>query len=802
MLINPDLNPDLSAAELARLAQENAELKQRLREAEETLQAIQSGDVDALVVAGTEDGALYTLVSADRPYRLLIEEMKQGALILSVSGHIAYCNRGFAALVQTTAEQLRGQVLADWIAPDSAGVFEALLRLAQRDGAAGEVLLVAADGTDIPVYLTANVLSSEDALDLCLVVTDLREQKRQEALIAAENLSRSILEQTAEILVVCDCEGRIIRASHVAGRFSDDNPLLQPFLQAFPLHYSIDPLAECTAAPVSLEPVLGGNTLHNIDVCLERPDGRRFELLLNAGPLRSGQRIIGFVVTLTDITRRKQAEAALRLSEERARQLAEAMPQIVYILRADGEIIFLNQRWYDYTGLGWEDTRRGRYIDTVLHADDLPTLRAAWKQAQLAATTYAAEVRMKPVSGDTYRWFLSRAVPMRDEYGQVTEWFGTLTDIDDQKRTQFALKDADRRKDEFLAILGHELRNPLAGIDGGVQLLCRGEAQDVPRLARRVADYVAQMAAIINDLLDISRVTRGRIDLRREAVPLATALEHTIESVRPLFDDYHHRLSIDLPLEPVYLDADPIRFEQIMANLLTNAAKYTDTGGRIELRARCDAGQVAISVSDNGIGIPADRLEQIFEPFAQIRDDSYAKGGLGIGLTLVRQLVELHGGQITVSSAGAGRGSCFTVTLPAGAPPPHAPAAVIEQPRLRPGLKVLIVDDNTSAAEGLSLLLEMFGAAVRTAFDGASALTEAYRYLPDVVLLDIGLPDINGYAVAEQLRRQDGLTEALLIAVSGFGHDEARQRARQAGFNHHLVKPVALEALLRLLPQA
>ncbi|MDI1481034.1 GAF domain-containing protein [Polyangium sp. y55x31] len=366
------------------------------------------------------------------------------------------------------------------------------------------------------------------------------------------------------------------------------------------------------------------------------------------------------------------------------------------------------------------------------------------------------------------------------------------------------LRNQDRRKDEFLATLAHELRNPLAPIRTGLSLLqmTRDEAQG-RRIREMMERQVGHMVRMVDDLLDVSRITRGKVELRKERVEFRAVLESALETSRPLIETAKHVLSVSLPSEPLYLSADPTRLSQILANLLNNAAKYTPAGGDIRVTATSEGGHVVVRVEDTGVGIPAEMLPRVFDMFTQVgRSIDRAQGGLGIGLTLVRRLVELHGGTVEAASDGPSRGSIFTVRLPLGA----AEEAQAENPSgdapskgAAGGLKVLVVDDNVDGAESLAELLQLTGHTTEVAHTGPSALVAARAFEPDVVFLDIGLPGMTGYEVAQRLRAEEALGRVVLVALTGWGTEEDRRQAREAGFDYHLTKPVDLEEVQRIV---
>jgi PAS domain S-box-containing protein len=655
-----------------------------------------------------------------------------------------------------------------------------------------------------------------------------------------------------------------------------------------------------------------------------RKDGARFPCLTHVTAFKdSSGKVLYRAATFQDLTGIRAAEQAVRESEARFRQLADAMPQIVWAARPDGYIDYYNERWYEYTGFP-----RGEYgqssWEPILHPDDVRRCVETYFGCIRDERPYQIEYRFRDRRTGGYRWFLGRARPIRDEAGRVVRWFGTCTDIDDTKQAEqttrfladasaalaeltdykstlqkvaalavpfFAdwcavdvldadgtpqrlavthtdpakvqlvhelsrryppqpsasrgimkvlrtgetdwapmipeslliesarneehlriirelglksyictplrsrsrtvgamtfvtaesgrtydatalaaaedlahraaiaienanllttLKEADRKKDEFLAMLAHELRNPLAPIRNAVYIL-RGKGLPVPELqwAAEVIDrQVHQMTRLVDDLLDVSRITRGKVELRKEPVELANVVTSAVESSRPLIEKGGHELSVTIPSEPVHLEADPTRLAQVFLNLLNNAAKYTDRGGRISLSAHLEgSGQVVVRVRDNGIGIPREMLPRVFELFAQVdRSMERSEGGLGIGLTLVQRLVEMHGGAVEARSDGPGTGSEFIVRLPVAAHIAAAgPAAGAGQGGAPAPRRILIVDDNRDAADSLGMLLRLMGNEIHTAHDGLQAVEAAASFRPEVVLLDIGLPKLNGY---------------------------------------------------------
>ena len=358
------------------------------------------------------------------------------------------------------------------------------------------------------------------------------------------------------------------------------------------------------------------------------------------------------------------------------------------------------------------------------------------------------------------------------------------------------LADEDRRKDEFLAMLAHELRNPLSAISSAVQLACATPSpQDLIWSNDVIIRQVGHLSHLIDDLLDVSRIRLGKIQLRKRVLDLSEVVPRAVETVRPMIEKKRHNLTMALDPGPLNVEADPTRMEQILVNLLTNAVKYTDEGGRISLSTGREGSDLVVRVSDSGVGISPVMLPRIFDLFLQVKGSlERAQGGLGIGLTLVKTLVTMHGGIVAVTSGGLGQGSEFTVRLPASAQAAEEAEVATPSPSAQVR-RVLVVDDNVDSVQGMARLLRSEGHTVEIAFDGPGAIEAASAFRPDVILLDIGLPGMNGYEVAAKLRA-DGFTDATLLAISGYGQDEDRSKSREAGFDDHLVKPVDHDALL------
>jgi PAS domain S-box-containing protein len=507
---------------------------------------------------------------------------------------------------------------------------------------------------------------------------------------------------------------------------------------------------------------------------------------------------------LIDVTAQKLAEHALRKSESLYRAIGESIDYGVWVCDAEGRNTYASEPFLRLLGLTQEQCSRFGWGDRLHPADATATMEA-WRQCVQTGRTWYREHRFLGADGQ-YHAVLAKGVPIRDDNGRISGWAGINLDISRLKHTENALREADRRKDEFLATLAHELRNPLAPIRNAAKLLEAPGTDERQRQWGRdvIARQVQRMALLLDDLLDVSRITSGRLQLRKQPVDLASLVASAVETARPLIDSKQHTMETVLPPEPIELDVDPLRLSQALSNLLTNAAKYTDPSGRIRLVVSVDAGELRIAVSDTGIGVSAEAIPKLFEMFSQLDSPvDRAEGGLGIGLALVKGLVALHGGSVEAASDGPGRGSTFTIRLPrtgvASARRRPYTSAPAERPAGGPRCKVLVADDNRDAAQTLALILNMSGYEVHLAVSGCEALATARRERPDAMFLDIGMPDMSGYEVAESVRREAWGEHTLLVAVTGWGQPNDKEKSKAAGFNHHLTKPVDLDHVEQLL---
>jgi len=500
---------------------------------------------------------------------------------------------------------------------------------------------------------------------------------------------------------------------------------------------------------------------------------------------------------------RRVAESALRQSEQLYRAIGESIDYGVWVCDATGHNVYVSDSLLQLLGvtqaqcssLGWAE---------LLHPDDVQATVASWLECVRTGGAWYREHRFRGADGH-YHPVLAQGVPIHNEDGKLTGWAGINLDISRIKRTEEALRDADRRKDEFLATLAHELRNPLAPIRHAARLLgLRGLDEAQTQSARDIISrQVARMALLLDDLLEVSRITRGHLELRPEQVSASSLVRAAVETTRPLIESKGHRLNIQMPEEDFDIIVDPLRISQALSNLLTNAAKYTDPGGRILLQLHRGDGGVAFSVTDSGIGVPAAALPAIFEMFSQVNSAiDRSEGGLGIGLALVKGLISMHGGSVEASSEGAGRGSTFTIRLPASSVRDNARIHGSDPPqRLQQGPRgrILVVDDNRDAADSLAMVLGKAGHETFTAYTGERALQIGEREHPDVIVLDIGMPDMTGYEAAQRVRRTKWGNDILLLAITGWGQKEDIERALKAGFDFHMTKPADPERVENLL---
>ena len=644
------------------------------------------------------------------------------------------------------------------------------------------------------------LIEADDVTEHARTEDEMRQSQRH-ALETAHSLE-ALLQAAPVGIAMMDLRGKVIRI----------NPASQKLWGEAPQYESIDasgqwrgwegdgldgrerPSEPCAMA---LTRALRGEEAPRETLEVEPVDasGTRRTVLNCAAPLRDAQgRIIGAVAAQVDITERAQIESALRQTAAQYRILANAIPQIVWGALPDGQHDYYNQQWYDYTGVavgsadgeGWKD---------LFHPDDQAQAFQKWQHSLASGEPYEIEYRLRHRSG-LYRWVLGRALPVRNAQGAITRWMGTCTDIHEQKLAQEALLRADRLKDEFLAMLAHELRNPLAPIATAADLLSMGQLGEagVRQLSEVIARQSRHMTRLIDDLLDVSRVTRGQVTLDSKPVDMKSIVSEAVEQIKPLLEGKGHYLELQLAPERALVQGDRMRLVQVVSNVLNNAIKYTPNGGCIALRTVVEDDQLMLCVRDNGIGMSHELADMAFELFTQgERTSDRSQGGLGIGLALVQSLVRLHGGTVRIRSEGANLGSEVTIRLPC-LPSEDGPRRLDADAGAAPAdtgpLRILVVDDNADAARLLGMFIELLGHEVQVQFHPVKALECARQFRPHIGLLDIGLPDMDGYTLARQLRLIPGLEDAVLAAVTGYSQPRDKRAAFEAGFNFHFAKPV------------
>jgi PAS domain S-box-containing protein len=516
------------------------------------------------------------------------------------------------------------------------------------------------------------------------------------------------------------------------------------------------------------------------------------------------------VITLVsrNLAARQRAADVLHAERERFRTTLTSIGDAVVVTDPQGRITLLNPVAQALTG--WSAEALGQPLEAVFHIVNETTRKTVENPVsqviRLGAIVGLANHTVLIAKDGTELAIDDSGAPIRDAHGRIVGVVLVFRDITQRRNSERTLEDADRRKDEFLAMLAHELRNPLAPIRSAAHTLALlGTGDDRVRWVSGVIErQVGLMTRLVDDLLDVSRITSGKITLQRTTVSVREVLAQAVETARPLAESRGQALEVDVPEDAAWVDGDPARLAQAVGNLLDNAIKYTDDGGRIGLRARLEAHEVVIVVEDSGVGVDPDLLPHVFDLFIQAdRSLERKQGGLGLGLTLVRRLVEMHGGRVEAASAGLGLGSAFTIRLPCLAAEVVEPAAVAEPAEAArppgPARRILVVDDHQDSTDSLALFLRLRGHEVRTAHDGPTALDEIGRYRPEVVFLDLGLPGMSGYDVARRVRMRTDLGPLQLVALTGYGTDGDRQKTRDAGFDVHLAKPVdprAVDALL------
>jgi PAS domain S-box-containing protein len=544
-----------------------------------------------------------------------------------------------------------------------------------------------------------------------------------------------------------------------------------------------------------------GAKLYEFPARLRCKDGSIRDVSINSSVLFDSDEFIHTRCFTTDITERKQAEDALRASEEFNRSLMDSSADCIKVLDLEGRVLHMNVPGMCQMEIDDFSRICGKEWWSLWPELATPSVQQAVNKARAGETS--SFVAFCPTAKQTPKWWEVTVSPVRAaEGGQVVRLLSTSRDITARIKAEQALRDADRLKDEFMATLAHELRNPLAPISNAAHILqlSNSDNEYVRTASEMMYRQVGQMVRLVDDLLDVSRISRGTIQLRLATIEVASTVRHVVEAANEACTAKNILLTVNLPTTPFYVNADPTRLTQMIGNLLNNAVKFNHHSGNVWLSAEPELGQAVIRLRDDGPGIAKEQLTRIFDMFGQV-DGSLerSQSGLGIGLTLVQRLIGMHGGTVEVSSEGIGKGSEFVLRLPLAVDvmpvaPERRPAIAAVAPR-----RILVVDDNNDSAATLSMLLRLGGHETRIANDGLEAVASAESYRPDLVLLDIGLPKLNGYEVAKQIRCEPWGGDVRLVALTGWGQDEDRRKTSEAGFDSHLVKPIDFSKLEELL---
>ncbi len=814
-------------AELARLRRALAETEARLHEAEDTLAAIRNGDVDALIVG--ED--IYTLDTAhaasNEMRKEVLAQMKDAVLAFDVDDHLIFMNPSAEAQYGREASQMlgrpRGELYGErW--PDGRREQDRGQDRQAGVGYRAESVHVRSDGREIHVESTVSPLKDarQQPLGSLAVIRDIGERVRAQATLAEagaalaqrERQFATLVENSPDIFARIDRELRHLYVSPVIERYS--GIAAAGYIGKTNRDLGM-PAELCDEWARAFDRVFATGRIGRTKFRFTGVDGvaRMFESRLIPEFASDGS-VESVLSIASDNTDQEAIDAALREAHARLEfTLVSAHVGEWEIDVASGacrhSALFDRCFGYDAAPPGWS-------LETMLahvHADDRARVAVDLARCFDSREDLAFECRVVwpdgsvhwvDVHGSAYESTRVDAGHAPSAAGNL-RFLGIIADITTRKGIEAELQDADVRKDEFLATLAHELRNPLAPIRNAVQIMQLTRDERVHENARKIIErQLRQMVHLVDDLLDVSRISQGKVELRREQADVSDVVVAAVETSRPLIDAGRHELTLKLaPPRALVVDADVTRLSQIIANLLNNAAKYTPEGGHIQVSAVRDGTDAVISVVDSGIGISREMLPRVFDMFAQVdRSMERAQGGLGIGLALVKRLVDMHGGSVTASSDGADQGCRFVVRLPlvrdaqgvAERPAGHELSAEPTK-----GQRVLVVDDNVDAAQSLSQVLQMLGFSVATAHDGIDAVAIVRSWRPAIVLMDIGMPRMNGLEAAQAIRAMPDGADVMLVALSGWGQHEDRRRSSEAGFDHHFVKPVDVEELVELIRQ-
>jgi PAS domain S-box-containing protein len=741
--------------------------------------------------------------------RVTLASIGDAVITTDTNGDVTFINPVAEALTGWLASEAAGQPLTrvfHIINEQTRRHVESPAVRALRDGVvvglANHTVLIAKDGVERPIDDSAAPIrkATGEVAGVVLVFRDVTERRRLEH---AHARLAAIVDSSDDAIISKTLDGQIVTWNKAAER-------LLGYFEKEIIGRSVTvliPPDRQDEEPQILERLKRGERVDHFETVRRAKDGNLIDVSLTISPVKDSEgNITGASKIMRDITERRRSAEALTRSEVRYRRLFESAHDGVLILDAGtGRIADANPYLLNMLGYTLEDLR-GKELWQIGILSDVESSRAAIRQLQEEGYLRYEDLPLQTRAGEKVDVEVVANVYQEDHQPVIQCNFRDITDrrkLEDQAREQArSLADLNRRKDEFLAMLSHELRNPLAPILNGVQLLrLQQERNPLQQEAHAMIErQVGHLVRLVDELLEVSRITTGRIHLQEELIDLRVIVRRAIETTRPEAGQKSHTVAESLPPEPAWIMGDPMRLEQVVVNLLNNACKFTDRGGHIWVGLEQVDQEALLRVRDNGIGIGPDVLPHVFDLFSQAdRSLDRSQGGLGVGLALVRSLVTMHGGHVEAHST-VGRGSEFIVRLPIGKP--SGPSATTASPLLKPtlqGLKVLVVDDNVDAAKSVAMLLRTSGYDARTAPDGPSAFQLALEYRPRVVLLDIGLPGVDGYEVAKWIRQEPSLKDVVLVALTGYGQETDRQRSREAGFDHHLIKPADFAKIQQIL---
>ncbi len=743
------------------------------------------------------------LRQSEERYRRVIETAHEGIWMIDAEGRTTYVNQRIADLLGYSSAEMAGRGHTDfmWEEDHPTGDLELSLR---RQGIAQvwDQRYRRKDGRELWTVASCNGMFDPEGtfIGALGMFTDITDRKRVEAtLVAREREFRSLADNTPDILTRIDRDLRHVFVNAAIKRATGRSP--DEFLGKTNRELGM-PSDVCDLWEAAIRDVFKHGLQKLVDFTLDSPDGPRHyasQLVPEVGPDGAVEFVLGVA---RDVTDARAAEEAVQASAERLTRAQRAAEMGTW----DWDLVSGELAW---TAEAWLLLGRSAEADgpptydlwlSCLHPDDRERAAAA-VAAAITAGPYRDEYRVRHHDGREV-WLEAVGEVVRDTTGAAVRMLGTIRDITDRKKSDETLRAADQRKDEFLATLAHELRNPLAPIRNGLNVLGTAHLpDDMENVVAMMDRQLGHLVNLVDDLLDVSRVRTGKITLRAERVTVMEALDAAVEACRPTIDEKFHTLEVVHSPEPLSVSGDKTRLVQAIANLLTNAAKYSEPRASIRLTAKRENGEVVIQVSDTGTGIAPDLLPTLWDLFTQVRDTlDKAQGGLGIGLSLVKNLVEMHGGTVAAASDGVGQGSTFTIRLPLTETvdpivtsfPDQNGSATNDQV----GRRVLLVDDNMDAAESLAMLLQLSGHETATAHSGLAALEVAQTFRPDIVFLDIGLPaGMDGYEVARRLRADPHTANAVLVALTGWGSDDDKRKSTEAGFDFHLTKPAGADAV-------